>query len=328
MKIPLLFALFFFNALASFLLSGMEAGVLVLNRMRVRQLARKGHQRAKLLHTFLEKPEHFLWTILVGNTLANFIIITLVVGVLIHQFNERPALLLVVFILLVFLLYAVCDLLPKMLFRAFPNRLCMITAPLYQFMATTLAPLVGPLQVLTNHLSHWFGKQGFTVSLFGHRDELRLMMQESAPALSSEERQMIKRVLELQNITVSQIAIPLDRTVTVTTTTPMREVMEIWREKKINRIPVRDAGGGTRQIAGIISLRAVLYREDVQPDRPASQYVKPAMYLDEDTRLEVALGRLQRSGERMAIVLARDKREIGVVTLQDILRVVFGEVSI
>jgi putative hemolysin len=58
--------------LLSFLLSGMEAGVFALNRLRVRRLARAGKPSAKLLQRFLEKPEKFLWTILVGNTLANF----------------------------------------------------------------------------------------------------------------------------------------------------------------------------------------------------------------------------------------------------------------
>src|SRR5476651_1255666 len=61
--------------LLSFLLSGMEAGVFALNRLRVRRLARAGKPSAKLLNGFLEKPEKFLWTILVGNTLANFLIL-------------------------------------------------------------------------------------------------------------------------------------------------------------------------------------------------------------------------------------------------------------
>ncbi len=60
---------------ASFLLSGMEAGVFALNRLRIRRLARAGKPSAQMLNRFLEQPEKFLWTILVGNTLANFIIL-------------------------------------------------------------------------------------------------------------------------------------------------------------------------------------------------------------------------------------------------------------
>ena len=73
----------------SFLLSGMEAGVFALNRLRVRQLARAGRPSAKLLHDFLEHPENFLWTILVGNTLANFLILGWVVANLHDWFPGR-----------------------------------------------------------------------------------------------------------------------------------------------------------------------------------------------------------------------------------------------
>src|ERR1700721_2708986 len=58
----------------SFLFSGMETGVLALNRFRIRQRMRAGDRRAAVLHGFLENPENFLWTILVGNTVVNFII--------------------------------------------------------------------------------------------------------------------------------------------------------------------------------------------------------------------------------------------------------------
>src|SRR5438270_9598796 len=70
---------FVFCLLLSFVLSGMEAGVFALSRIRVRQQMRAGRTSAKVLHRFLENPENFLWTILVGNTVANFIIFGLVV---------------------------------------------------------------------------------------------------------------------------------------------------------------------------------------------------------------------------------------------------------
>ena len=73
----------------SFLLSGMEAGVFALIRLRVRQQMRAGQPSAKLLHGFLENPENFLWTILVGNTLVNFAILGWVVATL-HGYLAGP----------------------------------------------------------------------------------------------------------------------------------------------------------------------------------------------------------------------------------------------
>src|ERR1035441_5776793 len=93
----------------SFLLSGMEAGVFALNRLRVRRLARAGRPSAKLLHNFLEHPENFLWTILVGNTLANFIILGWVIANLHDQFPGRYVLITGLFVGIVFLFYALFD---------------------------------------------------------------------------------------------------------------------------------------------------------------------------------------------------------------------------
>jgi CBS domain containing-hemolysin-like protein len=75
-------------------------------------------------------------------------------------------------------------------------------------------------------------------------------------------------------------------------------------------------------------MATLLYQPDVDVSKTAADYVRPALYLDEDLRLEVALRRMQRSGQRLAVVLGRDRREIGIVSLQDILKVVFGEVSL
>src|ERR1700690_3636845 len=100
----------------SFLLSGMEAGVFALNRLRVRQLARAGKPSAKLLLGFLENPERFLWTILVGNTLANFLILGWTVVKLREALLGHQIWIAAAFAAAVFLFYALFDLLTKMFF--------------------------------------------------------------------------------------------------------------------------------------------------------------------------------------------------------------------
>src|SRR5271168_1007254 len=128
--------------LASFLFSGMEAGVFALNRLRIRRLARAGKPSAKLLNGFLERPERFLWTILVGNTLANFFILGWVLATLHYWFAGQTALVGVLFGIVVFGFYAVFDLLPKMLFRAHPNALCLSAAHPFRLINFVLSPLV------------------------------------------------------------------------------------------------------------------------------------------------------------------------------------------
>jgi putative hemolysin len=312
----------------SFLLSGMEAGVFALSRLRIRQQMRAGRRSATLLYGYLESPENFLWTILVGNTVANFIILGVVFVVLYEALPGRRFWFVATFSIIVFLFYAFFDLLPKMLFRTHPNRLCLMLARPFRLIHLVLRPLVWLVEGVSAVLLHWTGAKAFTGHLLGNREELRFVMQESAQAFTSEERAMINRVLDLQSLTVRHITKPIPLAATVAAQTPVSELMALCRERGLTRLPVWEIRDGRRRVAGLVSMATLLYQPDLDVNKTAGDYVRPALYLEEDLRLEDALRRMQRGGQRLAVVLGRDQREIGIITLQDILKVVFGEVSL
>lgn len=312
----------------SVLLSGMEAGVFALSRLRIRHWMREGNPRAAALHRYLESPENFLWTIFIGNTLANLVAVAIGVLWLDRYFSEWPWVQLAGFVTGVLLFYGVCELLPKMLFRLYPNRLCLALTLPFGLVRFILAPVVAPVAVLTRWLLRWTGGQQFTGRLFGNRDELRIVMQESAQGMTGEEKVMINRVLELQNLTVQQAMIPLAKAATVAAGTTVGEVCALAREKGFNRFPVWKTEQGRERIVGLLNLRSLLYDGVRDEKRAAGEFVKPALYLDDDVRLEVALRLMQRSGHRLAIVLGRDRREIGILCLEDVLQVIFGEVKL
>lgn len=312
----------------SFLLSGMEAGVFALSRIRVRRQMRAGRPSARVLHGYLENPENFLWTILVGNTIANFIILGIVLVFLDDALPGEGAWFAVIFVIIVFLFYTLFDLLPKMLFRLYPNRLCLSCARPFRFIHLVLRPLVWMVEGISALLLRLTGGKAFTGHLFGNREELRFIMQESGGALTTEERAMINRVLDLQSLTVRHIAKPIPLTATVSMQTPIGEVLAISRDRHVTRLPVWETRDGQRRIAGIISMITILYLADLDSNRPVADFVRPALYVEEDLRLEAALHRMQRSGQRLAVVLGRDRREIGIITLSDILKLIFGEVTL
>ncbi len=312
----------------SFLLSGMEAGVFALSRLRIRQQMRSGGASAAVLHRYLEEPEDFLWTILVGNTVANFIILGWLVAVLHQPLQHHQVWFVAVFSITVFLFYAFFDLLPKMLFRMYPNRLCVLLARPFRLIHLALRPLVALVESFSGLLLLWRGGKVYTGHLFGNREELRHLMQESGQAFSSEERAMINRVLDLQSLTVRQAMRPLAQVVSVSSSAPISQVLALCRERKLTRLPVWETREGQQRIVGLLSLNMLLFQDVIVTPKVAGDYVKPALYLDEDMRLEVALRRLQRSGQRLAIVLGRDRHESGILSLQDVLKIIFGEVSL
>jgi CBS domain containing-hemolysin-like protein len=280
-----------------------------------------------VLHDYLENPENFLWTILVGNTVANLFVLGWLVVILHKRLGAHPGLFVVVFTPFVFSFYALSDLLPKMLFRLYPTRLCIFLARPFRLLHLGLHPLVRVVEWCSDMLLRWRGGKSFTGHLFGNREELRLVMQESAQ-LTSEERTMINRVLDLQTLTVRQAIVPLDQVVTIGAKATVGEVLALGRQRKLTRFPVWEERDGTRRIIGLANLNPLLYQMNLDLTRLISEHVKPALYLEEDLRLEIALRRMQRAGQRLAIVLARDRKEVGILSLQDVLKVIFGEVSL
>jgi putative hemolysin len=312
----------------SFLLSGMEAGVFALSRLRIRRLMRAGDSSARVLNHFLEKPENFLWTIVVGNTLFNFVVLGWFFSTLHGHVSLRSGWFVLWFTVAVLVFYTFFDLLPKMLFRTYPNRLCLLLARPFRLLHIGLRPVVAVVEWCARLLLHWTGGRKFSGHLFGNREELRAATQESVQVFTSEERTMITRVLDLENVAVRQIARPLNEAVTVSAAAPVAEAMRLFHDSGYTRLPVWQERDGGRRIAGLVCADDLMYQAELNQAQPVGELIAPGLFVAEDLRLDVVLERMQRGGQRLAVVLGRDGREVGIVGLEDILKTIFGEVRL
>lgn len=322
--VPILLPLFM---AISFLCAGMETGVLALSRWRIRQQAREGRRRGRVLMGYLDRPENFLWTIFLANTLAAFGAISLVVVELYQTLRGHPLVSMFAFFGAVLLFYALCDLFPKVLFRLYPNRLCMAAAIPFQVIHLLMTPVASLIQRFSDLFLKWTGGKAYTGKIFSSRKELRMAVQDSTEGLSAVERGMITRVLDLQQTSLSQITLPFGRLPELTAQLTGAELLQRVREVNRNHLPVWE-DASRRRIAGIIDVRSVLYAADAERARPIRERLSPALHVSDHVAVEEALRRLQRSGQPVAIVLNADRREIGVVGFEEILRSIFGEVKI
>lgn len=312
----------------SFLCAGMEAGIFALGRWRIAQQMRAGQKRAARLYAYLQNTENFLWTILVASVTAVFFSMWIVAVALNHALADHPVLWWLAFLASAFVFYAVCDLLPKNLFRKFPNRLCLIASTPFRFLHAGFAPVVALVESFATLLLRWTGGRVFKGHVFSNRSELRSLIEDPAQALTTEERGMISRVFDLHNISVRQIATPFSRIPTLGAGAPLASALERFRDLPLNFVPVWAEEGAPRRVAGILDLKRVLFEELPAGQAKVGQHLSPVFYLDEDLRVHDALRRMQRTGQRMAVVLAKDRRELGVVTLEAILKAIFGEVKL
>ena len=308
----------------AFVFAGLEAGFFALNHLRIRQQMRAGNRRAAMLHNYLAVPERYLRTILAGNAVS--LVAAGVAGfALLHRWlSGAPWLLLAGCISAIWFVF-ICRLLPKILFRAYPNRLSIFFAPIFRFFEHLLWPLGWAAQVLTDAITSSAARH-IGGHVYSSRDELRLTMQET-PGLTPDERAMIHRVLDLQDLTVQQISVPISKLTTINADTPVARIIELYKERGFSRMPVWRRNDGER-IIGIVDLNSIIFEEGVDEQKTASDYVSVCPRFVAGTRLEIALRELQRTNQRLGIVLDRQGAESGIVSLQDIMKVIFGEVAL
>jgi putative hemolysin len=310
----------------SFFFSGMEAGVLAISRLRILQQVRAGNPAARVLQNLLDQPEDFLWTLLIGNTLANFVFVSVSVLGLEAALGGHPALVLAGLIAVVFGFYVFGDLLPKTLFRRHPDRLTLLLARPFRAVAAALWPLVAATAWAAKILLRWTGGRRFTGDMFGDRAALEQAMTDTAAGLGDDERALVTRVVEMQKLTVGALTVPLEKTATILRDRPVSELLRRCRDEDLARLVVLERAGG--RVLGIASLRHILYSPDLAGDPPVSAFVQSALYLPETLRLERALHRLRQTGERVAVVQDRARRDVGVISLEAILGRLFGEIRL
>jgi CBS domain containing-hemolysin-like protein len=85
---------------------------------------------------------------------------------------------------------------------------------------------------------------------------------------------------------------------------------------------------GGRRIAGLVSAESLLFDGNLDPSRKVAELITGLVSCPRILRLDAALDRMQRSGQRLAVVLGRDGSDVGIVALEDILKTIFGEVRL
>lgn len=318
-------ALLFF---LSFVLSGMEAGIQSLNPVRISRLMHEGNPNATRLHQYLENYEHFLWTIVTGNTVFGFAFVaTLSIFVL----NLDLALWIrlgVLWLPAVFLFYIGGDFLPKAMFHRYPHRLSLACARAYGWIAAWMAPLVWCVSQLARFVGRDQKVRGANDPLTGGRQAIRMIMRESMTGLEASERRYVDRVLDMRHTPVSQIMTPWDKVVSVSESRTVGEVVRLCSEHGRNRLPVIGTGNRSEQVVGLISLRTLLYNDTIDSRKPLRPWMETMVVVEPNSVLELALDLIQEGGQRLAAVVDHHGRPVGVISIQDILGFIFGKVDL
>jgi CBS domain containing-hemolysin-like protein len=294
----------------SFFFSGTEAGILSLNRLRLRHLARQRDRAAVHLEQVLEQPARLLVTVLIVTSLLNILALALLANALVGWFGWTGYFL--TFLVALPLFLVAVELLPKAVFRRIP----------YKQLASLAILLVGASMILTPaiYIGGLFAKNVLRLKrpreIFVAREDLKDVTSEieRMGMLSSIERQMIHNVVDFRSVKVCDVMIRITAVVTVRLETTIEQLLEIFRRSGFDRYPVANEVG---KIVGVVTVF------DLIVDRPAistvREYLRRILTVRPDEQAALVLRRLRASPINLAAVVDESGNTVGIVSVEDLI---------
>ncbi len=308
--------------------SGTETALIALNRYRLRHKARSGHRGARFAEKLLERPDRLITLILFGNNLVNFSAATLASYLTLRVFGSGAwitAMGTFVFTLVV-LIFA--EVMPKTLAALQPERLAYPASYVYMILQKVMFPLIWLINVFSNSMLRLVGvdaKDGIQNSLT--MEELRVIVNESAALLPRKRHRMLQGILELEETTVDDVMVPHNELVGLDLNQPWPDILDEIRNSNYTRLPA--FYDNIDNVAGVLNLRRLIQADaggELNADS-LSQLVDDPYFIPEGTPLHRQLLQFQRNHQRTALVVDEYGDIQGLVTLEDILEEIVGELS-
>jgi CBS domain containing-hemolysin-like protein len=312
----------------SFMASAVETGSYRLNRIRLRVRANAGDRRAATLLGLLTDLPGLVVAILIINNAANYLVTA---GTTILLSEKAPGLSdmmvqLAAMAIVTPVLFVFCELLPKYLFAADPER---FMSPLAGTVRGTYRLLYGlglvpALKGVSRIVMRIAGKR--RAEPFTPRQRLRAVLGEGAAegVISGYQHELVDRVLGMREQLVSRVMIPIGSVAGVPVDIPRREFIEELRRHSYSRLPVWE--GSRENVVGIVHINDVLAVKGDSMDLPALMR-RDFVVVPPEMAVGQAMLALRKARAAMAVVCDPKGRAVGILTIKDLVEEVVGELA-
>jgi len=320
--------------------SATEIALVTLRRSRIQQLIEEGNRGALRVQRLKANPGRFLAVIQVGINFLGFLAsafaaVSLVDGTadFFRQFgplaNAASGIALVVVTILLTLFTIVFgELVPKQIGLAHSERVAFATARLMEFLGTVFGPLVSALTLVTRYVSRLFRADVPPEERISS-EELRLIIEQGGEQgiLEAEEEQMIHAVIELGDQRIHEVMVPRIAMVTLGADAMIHDAIDIIVAEGHSRIPVYE--GSIDEIIGIVYAKDLLpfLKANAPEPPPMRSLLRPPVFVPESMSVDDLLHELQRRKVHLAIVLDEYGGTAGLVTIEDLIEEIVGEIQ-
>ncbi len=322
----LIIIIVFFLAVLSFFFSASETAIISLSKIRLRHMVEQGVRRSLSVQRLVTKLDKLIAAILIGNNFVNVALSALITGIFVQIFGYQWGVLISTLATAVFVLI-LCEITPKIMATKHSEKIALISSPIMEVLITALNPVVNFFIGISNFILKIFKVQHAKRSPLITEEELRLMIEigKEEGVLTDHERKMLHKIFEFGDTRVGEVMIPKDKITAVNINSSADELINIFVEQGHARLPVyRDS---IENIIGIIYARDLLY---VLRDKGLfliQDLVHQPYSIQANHRVSELLIKFQADKLQIAIVTDDNNKAIGLVTLEDLIEEIVGEIE-
>jgi len=325
-----LIAVFVLLVLSAFF-SSSETALTAASRPVMHQLEQNGDSRASLVNKLHRKKQHLIGTILLGNNLVNIMASALTTSLLISLYGEPGVVYATIIMTLLVLIFA--EILPKTYAFQNADRMALAIAPVIQFLVIILSPFTWAISVLINIILKLFGAEYDSASVLGRGDEeIRgaIELHDRKDTNVKTERDMLRSVLDLADVQIGEVMIHRKNAMSIDVDLPREEIIKRVLASPYTRIPLWQKNQDN--IVGVLHAKALLRALYGNPERTtkAEDFIKMAAdpwFVPETTTLDDQLDAFRQRHEHFALVVDEYGALMGIVTLEDILEEIVGDIA-
>jgi len=309
--------------------SGSETALTAASRVRLKAREKEGDKRAALTNKIRDQKDRMIGALLLGNNLVNILASALATSVLIKLFGESGVIYATLIMTLLVLIFA--EVLPKT--YAFHNaeKMSMSIAPIIRLVIVVFAPVTETVTWIVRKVLGVFGVNISKVAAGSHLELLRgvIEMHEGPQRQTQEQRAMLRSILDLAEVDTEDIMIHRKNVIMIDVDKPVEEIIQKAMNNPYTRLPLWK--GNPDNIVGVLHARELL-REfmDVDGDLEKINLMRVAMapwFIPETTNLYDQLQAFRERKEHFAVVIDEYGSFMGIVTLEDILEEIVGDID-
>lgn len=303
--------------------SSAETAFISSNQIKLKTLAAKGSKNALLVLKIMEKPEKMLSAVLIGNNIVNLSASALATTVIIKLFGN--AAIGVATGMLTFLILIFGEITPKSLASKKPESMSLVyAAPIYALMFI-LTPAIVTINLASGFVLKLLGAGNAPRQDIMTEEELRTIVDVSHEegVIENEERKIINNVFDFAEVLAKDVMIQRIDMVLINIEAGYEEAIEIYRQERYTRLPVYE--GNTDNIVGVINVKDLLLHKSEKKFN-IRDYMRKPFFTYEYKKIAELLLQMKKSYANIAVVLDEYGMTAGMITMEDILEEIVGEI--